>query len=86
MERGHWVQFDLSVTGITEQMRVRIGHFDERAVASVELGQMTTNGIGASARDALVAALAPLGTRVTSTVLAAPAMFGASVELMTAGE
>ena len=83
MNRGHWVDFELSVTGIAEQMRVRVGHFEERAVASVAVGRITTNGIGATAREALVAALAPLGTRTTTAVMSAPAMFGVSAQLLS---
>jgi hypothetical protein len=82
MENGHWVDFELTVTGVSQAMRVRIGSFAERCVASVELGAIRTSGIGGTAREALVAALAPMGSRMTTVVLAAPAMFGASAELL----
>ena len=86
MNRGHWVDLELTVTGLAEALRVRIGHFDERAVAQVSLGCVSSNGIGATAREALVAALAPMGQRMTTTVMAAPAMFGASAQLLAAGD
>lgn len=86
MNRGHWVELDLTVTGIAERMHVRVGQFGERSTASVEVGRITSNGIGPNAREALVAALAPLGNRMTTAVMAAPAMFGASAELLAAGE
>ena len=85
MNKGHWVDFELTITGVSQAMQVRIGSFTERCVASVELGAIRTNGIGATAREALVAALAPLGSRVTTAVMATPAMFGASAELLASG-
>lgn len=86
MNSGHWLDLELSITGAGQVVRVRIGSFGERSVASVELGLTKTNGIGASAREALVAALAPLGNRMTTAVMAAPAMFGASAQLIAANE
>jgi hypothetical protein len=85
MNNGHWVDFELTVTGVSQAMRVRIGAFAERCVASVELGAIRTSGIGGTAREALVAALAPMGKPMTTAVMAAPAMFGASAELLAAG-
>ncbi|HET6820142.1 MAG TPA: hypothetical protein VFH98_06270 [Candidatus Limnocylindria bacterium] len=86
MDKGHWVDFELTVTGVDASLQVRIGSFAERSVASVELGALRTNGIGATAREALVAALAPLGNRMTTAVMSAPAMFGVSARLLAAGE
>ena len=86
MNSGHWVDFELTVTGLGQRVQVRISSFPERAVATVEVGAMRTNGIGATAREALVAALAPLGNRLTIGVMAAPAMFGASAQLLAIGE
>ena len=84
MNNGHWVDFELTVTGVKQEMRVRIGSFAQRCVASVELGAIRTNGIGGTAREALVAALAPMGGQMTTAVMAAPVMFGASAELLAA--
>ncbi|HEX6655595.1 MAG TPA: hypothetical protein VF153_05220 [Candidatus Limnocylindria bacterium] len=86
MNNGHWVDLELTVTGLSQTVQLRIGCFGERSLASVELGAVRTSGIGATAREALVAALAPLGTRMTTTVMAAPAMFGASAQLLAVGE
>ena len=86
MNNGHWVDFELTVAGLSQSVQVRIGSFPERSVASVAVGITRTNGIGATAREALVAALAPLGSRMTTTVMAAPAMFGASAQLLAVGE
>jgi hypothetical protein len=85
MDNGSWVDFELTVTGLEQRMQVRIGDFGERCVASVELGRTLTSGIGGNAREALVAALAPLGNRMTTAVMSAPAMFGASARLLALG-
>ena len=86
MNNGHWVDFELSVTGLSQSVQIRIGSFAERCTASVELGAVRTTGIGATAREALVAALSPLGNRMTIAVMAAPAMFGASAQLLAVGD
>jgi hypothetical protein len=86
MNEGHWLNLELSVAGIRDAMQVRIGSFTGRSVASVQVGAVRTNGIGGTAREALVAALAPLGTRMTTAVMCAPAMFGASAQLLAAAE
>jgi hypothetical protein len=85
MNNGHWLDIELTVTGAGLPVQVRIGDFGERCIASVELGSTVSEGIGATARQALVAALAPLGNRMTTTVMAAPAMFGASARLLATG-
>lgn len=82
MKNGQWLDLELSVTGLAERVQVRIGSFGERCTASVELGRISSDGIGATAREALVAALSPLGGRTTAAVMAAPAMFGASAQLL----
>jgi hypothetical protein len=84
MNSGHWVDFELSITGVAERIRVRVGRVSERAVASVAVGALETNGIGSNTREALVAALTPFGSRMTSSVMSAPAMFGASAKLLAA--
>ena len=42
------------------------------------------DGIGATAREALTGALAPLGARAAALLMADPALFGASVRIMAA--
>ena len=78
------IEFELSVTALRDALRIRIGEFGERAVAWVECGAITSRGLGATAREALVASLAPLGPRATTAVLSAPAMFAASAQLLAA--
>ena len=79
------IGFELSVIGLAEHVRGRIGEAGERCVASGQVGSRTTTGVGASAREALVAALSPFGARATTAVMAAPGMFGASAQLLAAG-
>ena len=77
MNASRWFEFELSPT-----VHLRLGDFDDRWAAIVRSGSTTTDGLGATARDALVAALAPLGTRATATLMAQPVMFGVSAELL----
>jgi uncharacterized membrane protein len=84
--KGSVVEFGVELLGIAQPVRVRVSERDGRAVAWVACGSAASNGIGATAREALVAALAPLGRRRASEVLAAPAVFAASAELLAARE
>jgi hypothetical protein len=84
MQTTRWIDFELNVTALTPAVRVRIGDYGDRWVASVQCGTSSTNALGANAREALVAALAPLGARATTEVMAAPRMFGASAQLLEA--
>jgi hypothetical protein len=79
------VDLELRITGLADAVRVRVGGAGERCVASVQVGSEVTTGLGATARAALVAALAPFGARRTAAVMAAPAMFSASAQLLDAG-
>jgi hypothetical protein len=82
MNQADWLEFEVTIPAEPAGMRVRIGAFGERWAAAVETAGGTSNGIGLTAREALRAALAPMGARTTTSVLAAPAMFGASAELI----
>jgi len=82
MNTNPWVEFELSPISLGLPVAVRLGDFDERWVATVRFGSTTTNGLGANAREALQAALAPLGPRATTALLADPVMFAASAELL----
>jgi hypothetical protein len=82
MNTGRWLAFQLPPTALGHPVAVRLGDFDERWVATVRCGTATTSGLGASAREALLAALAPLGARATAALMAEPAMFAASADLL----
>ena len=77
MNASRWFDFQLSPT-----VHLRLGDFKNRWAATVRSGSTTTDGVGATARDALVAALAPLGTGATAILMAQPVMFGVSAELL----
>jgi hypothetical protein len=85
MNSHRQVEFELGFTALPHPVRVRVAEAGERWVASVRCGQTASNGLAADARGALAAALAPFGARMSAMVLAAPATFGASAELLTAG-
>lgn len=76
------VDLELRITGLADAVRVQVGNAGERCVASVQVGPQKTTGLGATARAALVAALAPFGVRRTAAVMAAPDMFAASARLL----
>lgn len=76
------VEFELQVATAGHPVRIRIREFEARAAAVVECGQNSTSGLGRTAREALVAALAPFGTRTSTAVMAAPEMFAASAEIL----
>jgi len=82
---GTHVGFELSVIGLADSVCIRIGGAGERCVASVQVGARTTTGLGATAREALRAALSPFGAGTTTAVMAAPGMFGATGLLLQAG-
>jgi hypothetical protein len=82
MTERRTVQLQLHVTGVAGAVGVRITQLGERWTASVECAAATFQGIGSTAREALTAALAPLGGRTAAQVMAAPAMFGASAQLL----
>lgn len=82
MNTNRWFDFDLSPTVLGIAVHVRMGDFNDRWTASVSYGSATADGLGATARDALVAALAPLGERATTMLMAQTAMFAASADLL----
>lgn len=84
MNTGAWVELELHVGMAATPLRIRVREAGERSTATVACGPMQTSGIGATAREALVAALAPFGARTAGAVMAAPAMFAASAEILAA--
>lgn len=82
MNTGAWVELELHVGTAAAPLLIRVREAGERSTASVTCGRTRTSGIGATAREALVAALAPFGSRTAGAVMAAPAMFAASATLL----
>jgi hypothetical protein len=83
---SQWFEFELSPAGLGSPVRLRLGDYVDRWTATVRCGSTTTDGLGATAREALVAALAPLGSHVTTLLMAQPVMFGASADLLARSE
>jgi hypothetical protein len=83
---SRWVEFELAPATLGYKVAVQLGDYQERWVAVVRSGSRSTNGLGPTARDALLAALAPLGERATVALMADPTMFGASASLLTAAQ
>jgi hypothetical protein len=85
MHNNRWVEFELAPAMLGYSVSVRLRDFEARWLAVVQCRSGSTEGLGGSARDALVAALSPLGTRATAVLMADTAMFGASASLLDAG-
>jgi hypothetical protein len=82
MNDSRWVAIELPSTAIGLAVRVRLGDFGGRWLADVACGTTDSQAIGGSPREALVAALAPLGVRATAVLMAQPVMFAASADLL----
>jgi hypothetical protein len=80
------VEFEVAPASLSYPVAVRLGDYQERWVALVQCASLSTNGIAATARDALLAALAPLGGRAIAALMAEPIMFGASASLLRADQ
>lgn len=76
------VEFELRDSAVPWPVAVRIEDRGERCAAAVRCGSTATSALGATAREALQAALAPFGARTVTAVMAAPDMFGVSLQLL----
>ena len=84
MNTSRCVEFELPAIAVGRPILVRLSDYEGRWAAIVRSGPSTSHGIGASARDAFVAALEPLGVRARAVLMADPVMFAASAELLSA--
>jgi hypothetical protein len=84
MQTNKWVEFELAPSTLGHPVSVRLSDLQARWLAVVQCGAMSTNGLGATAREALLAAFGPLGQRATAILMADPAMFAASASLVAA--
>lgn len=82
MRSSQSFDIELEPPSLGFQVLVRLSQQGERWVAAVDWGAEQHHGVGATARAALVAALTPVGPRVTVILMADPAMFGASATLL----
>jgi microcystin degradation protein MlrC len=60
---------------------IRLRELDGRWIAVAQFGDEPEVGLGATARDALAASLATLGTRTAAAVMADPQLFGLSAAI-----
>ena len=60
---------------------IRLRELDGRWIAVADFGDEPEVGIGATAREALAASLATLGTRTAAAVMADPQLFGLSAAI-----
>ena len=82
MQNNPWVEFELAPATLGYSVSVRLTDFDARWLAVVECRSGSTEGLGGSARDALVAALSPLGTGATAALMADTGTFEASAMVL----
>jgi hypothetical protein len=82
MRSSQSVEFQVEPPSLGYSVFVRILRDQERWLAVVDWRTEHLNGLGPTARAALVAALMPLGPKATTTLMADPAMFGASASLL----
>ena len=78
------MQFRLSAPELDLSVDVRLRSFGERWIAVAEIAGDRELGLGASAREALAAALTSLGEAATTALLADPALFGPSTAVIAA--
>lgn len=71
----------LSSAELGLEVAIRLRQLDGRWLAVAEFDGQPEVGIGATPRSALAAALASLGERAASTLMADPQLFGVSVAI-----
>lgn len=71
----------LSLESVGLDIDIRLRQLDGRWLAVADFGEQPEVGIGESARAALAASLATLGTRAAAVVMADPQLFGLSAEI-----
>jgi hypothetical protein len=82
MNTSRAVEFQLEPPSLGHAVSVRLRDFKDRWFAVAECRAVRHSGLGSTAREALVAALAPLGPKATAALMAEPAMFGASLKVL----
>ena len=75
-------EFRLVAPGLGPTVEVRLGRFGDRWLAMAQIGEEPEVAVGGTARQALEAALAPLGQRIARALLADTALLAPSVEIL----
>ena len=82
MIKSHRIAFELTPPSLGYAVSVVLGNMTGRWLATADGPDGRHVAIGGTAREALTAVLAPLGTRTAAVLLADPALFGASVGVL----
>lgn len=75
-------EFTLVAPGLGPTVEIRLGRAGDRWVAVAQIGDEPEVSLGGTARQALEAALAPLGPRIARALLADTALLAPSVEIV----
>ena len=79
-------EFRLVAPGLGPTVEVRLGRFGDRWLAVAQIGEEPEVALGGTARQALEAALAPLGPRIARALLADTALLAPSIEILRQDE
>jgi hypothetical protein len=82
MIKSQRFSFELTPRSLGYAVSVVLAKVTDRWLATAQCQGSRHIAIGATAREALTSALAPLGTRTAAILLADPALFGASVVVL----
>jgi hypothetical protein len=82
MITSHRIAFELTAPSLGYAVSVVLGNLTDRWLATAQCQGSRHIAIGATAREALTSALAPLGVRTTAILLADPVLIGASVAVL----
>jgi hypothetical protein len=83
VDSSHSLEFELTSATIGREVHVRLTRARDRWVASISCGATVMDGLGASAREAFVAAVSAFGPRASRALMAEPALLGVSARLNT---
>ena len=81
MIKSQRIAFELTPRSLGFAVSVVLAKVTDRWLATAQCQGSRHVAIGATAREALTSALAPLGARTAAILLADPSLFGASVVL-----
>lgn len=82
MIKSQRIAFELTAPSLGYAVSVVLGNLTDRWLATAQCQGGRHIAIGATAREALTAALSPLGSPTAALLLADPALFGASVGVL----
>ncbi len=78
------VEFELAHPSFGYALSIGLHNLGGRWLAIAQSPDNRLVGIGATAREALIVAISPLGPRTAALLMADPALMGASVQVLAA--